>query len=135
MAPLPAKRDQEAADFHPAIYKITVGLVALFVVAACATFARRGDTGESLVMVTLLLFIAVMIPYLMRLTWKHQQRPQPTLKGSVSFRDCAAGSTEIWQSRVKGADAAIDALLPIAAVAIGILMFGIAFDIVGHSVG
>ena len=132
MAPLPVKRDEQAADFHPFIYKIAIGLVALFVVAAWAAFARRGDTGEDLAMVTFLLFVAVMIPYLMWLTWKHRQTPQPTLQGPVSFREWAKGSVDVWQSRVKGADAAINALLPIAAVAIGMVLLGIAFDIVRH---
>jgi len=135
MAPLPAKRPDPPADFHPFIYKIVIGLVALFVVAAWATFARRGETGESLGMVTLLLFVAVMIPYLMWLTWKHQQAPQATLQDWRSFREWAGSSTEVWQGRVKGSDAAINALLPIAAVAIGILLFGVAFDIVRHWVG
>lgn len=134
MAPLPVKRDEPAADFHPFIYKIAIGLVALFVVAAWATFARRGDTSENLVMVTFLLFVAVMIPLLLWLTWKHQQSPQATLQGSMRFRDWARGSTEIWQGRVKGADAAINALLPIAAVAIGMVLFGVAFDIVRATV-
>jgi hypothetical protein len=104
------------------------------VVAAWAAFARRGDTSENLVMVTFLLFVAVMIPLLLWLTWKHQQAPQATLQGSMRFRDWARGSTEIWQGRVKGADAAINALLPIAAVAIGMVLFGIAFDIVRATV-
>jgi hypothetical protein len=75
-----------------------------------------------------------MIPLLLWLTWKHQQAPQATLQGSMRFRDWARGSTEIWQGRVKGADAAINALLPIAAVAIGMVLFGIAFDIVRATV-
>jgi hypothetical protein len=132
MAPLPVKREPPPADFHPFIYKIAIALVALFVVAAWATFARQGDTGENLVMVTLLLFVAMMIPYLMWLTWKHGRTPQPTLDGPVSFRDWAKGSVEVWQSRVKGSDAAINALLPIASVAIGMVLLGIAFDIVRH---
>ena len=132
MAPLPVKRGEQSADFHPFIYKIAIGLVTLFVVAAWATFARRGDVSENLIMVTLLLFVAVAIPYVMWLTWKHQEAPGATLQGSTRFRDWARGTTDIWQGRVKGADAAINALLPIVAVAIEMVLFGIAFDIVRH---
>ncbi len=134
MAQVPERRDEQATDFHPFIYKIAIGLVALFVVAAWAAFDRRGETGENLVMVTFLLFVAVMIPYVLWLTWKHQQTPQPPLKGWRSFRDWAGGSVEVWQSRVKGTDAAINALLPIAAVAIGMVLLGVAFDIVRYMV-
>lgn len=134
MAPLPAKRDAPPADFHPFIYKIAVALVGLFVVAAWAAFDRRGETAANLVMVTLLLFVAVAIPFLMWLTWKHQLAPHATLHGSTRFRDWVHGSIEVWQGRVKGSDAAINTLLPIAAVSIGMLLFGVAFDIVRHSV-
>ncbi len=132
MAQVPMKRDEPGTDFHPFIYKIAIGLVALFVVAAWAAFDRQGDTGENLVMVTFLLFVAVMIPLLMWLTWKRRQTPQPTLQGPISFRDWAKGSVDVWQSHVKGSDAAINALLPIAAVAIGMVLLGVAFDIVRH---
>jgi hypothetical protein len=135
MAPLSVKRADPPADFHPFIYKIAIGLVVLFVVAAWATFDRRGETGENLVMVTLLLFVAVMIPLLLWLTWKHHRAPQATLQTWSSFRDWAHGSTEVWQSRVSGKDAAIDALLPIAAVVIGILLYGVALDIVRYVAG
>ena len=46
MAQVPERRDEQATDFHPFIYKIAIGLVALFVVAAWAAFDRRGETGE-----------------------------------------------------------------------------------------
>jgi hypothetical protein len=132
MAPLPAKQDEQPTDFHPFIYKIAIALVALFVVAAWAAFARQGDASENLVMVTFLLFVAVMIPYLMWLSWKHQRNPRATLGGAAGFREWAKGSVDVWQSRVKASEAAIDALLPIAAVAIGMVLLGIAFDIVRH---
>jgi len=136
MEQLPEKRgDKSTAEFHPLIYKVIAGLFALFAVAAWIAFARQGDTEENLIAVTLLFVVAAVIPYTMWLSFKHHQTPQPTLKGSRPFRDWANSTVEVWGSRVKGKDAAINALLPIAAVAVGMVLYGAAFDIVRHMVG
>ena len=135
MEQLPDKRDKSTAEFHPLIYKVAAGLFALFAVAAWATFFRTGETGENLVAVTFLFVVAGMIPYLLWLSWKHHQTPQPTLEGSQPFRDWTNATVEVWGSRVKGKDAAINALLPIASVAVGMVLYGVAFDIVRHMVG
>ncbi|WP_256476501.1 hypothetical protein [Bradyrhizobium sp. 186] len=39
------------------------------------------------------------------------------------------GSTEVWQSKLKSSDAAIDMLLPLAAVALGLVALGITFNL------
>ena len=50
------------------------------------------------------------------------------------LRDWAAGDFETWTGKSKGANAAIEALLPIAAVAIGLTVMGIIFEVVSHHV-
>ena len=42
------------------------------------------------------------------------------LPEAVSFRDWRSGDFAVWGSRVHGTDAAIDMLLPLAAVAFGL---------------
>ena len=49
----------------------------------------------------------------------------PTTK--IGFRDWASGQFETWQERVKGANAAVEILLPVAAAAVGMTAFAIVF--------
>jgi hypothetical protein len=52
-----------------------------------------------------------------------QQRQLP-------FRDWRSGEFAVWQARLRGLHAAIDILLPLAAVAFGLTAIGIVFAIV-----
>src|SRR5262249_25903553 len=47
-----------------------------------------------------------------------------------SFRDWRRGDFSVWRSRVRGSEAAIEILLPLAAVALGMLAFAIVAAIV-----
>ena len=49
-------------------------------------------------------------------------------KNRGSFREWAAGEFDTWQDRVQGANAAVEILLPIAALAIGMTAFAIVFN-------
>jgi hypothetical protein len=46
------------------------------------------------------------------------------------LRDWASGELEISQDRRKAADAAIEVILPIAAVALGFMAMGIVFEVI-----
>jgi hypothetical protein len=50
----------------------------------------------------------------------------------ISFRDWRAGNFAVWGGRVSGTNAAIDMLLPLAAVALGLTAIGIVFLIRSH---
>lgn len=114
---------------HPLVYKAAIGLVALFVVAAWAAFDRQSDIELPLAMLSVLLFVAVLLPYLLWRVWRAGQARPPTLKTNKGFRKWMKGSTEVWQSKLKSSDAAIDMLLPLAAVALGLVALGIAFNL------
>ena len=49
-----------------------------------------------------------------------------------SLRDWAAADFETWQDRLSGAQAALHVLLPVAAAAVRMTAFGIAFRIAEH---
>jgi hypothetical protein len=51
--------------------------------------------------------------------------------GRPSLRDWLHGEFDIWQTHIKGTDAAIAILLPLAAVSIGMTIFAILRHIVG----
>ena len=52
-----------------------------------------------------------------------RQRPP----GKTSFHDWRTGDFAVWGSKLHGTDAAIDMLLPLAAVAFGLTAIGIVF--------
>ncbi len=58
------------------------------------------------------------------LWWKNRRR-DVNQEEQESLRAWAAGDLDTWQDRVKGRNAAIEMLLPIAAVAFGMTAFGI----------
>lgn len=126
-------RTEPSADtpsgLHPLVYKAAIGLVALFVLAAWVLFDRQDDVELPLAIVALFMLVAVLLPYLLWRTWRSNQRRPPSLTSNSGFRKWADGSIEVWQSRLKGSDAAIDILLPLAAVALGLLALGIAFNL------
>ncbi len=96
-------------------------------------FDRQNDTDLPLAIVNLFLLMAVMLPYLLWRTWRSHQRLPPSLTTNSGFRKWANESVEVWQSRLKGSDAAIDMLLPLASVAFGLLPLGIVFNVSGRS--
>ncbi len=117
------------SGIHPLVYKAAIGLVVLFVVAAWAAFDRQSDIELPLAMLSVLLFVAVLLPYLLWRIWRAGQARPPTLKTNKGLRKWMKGSTEVWQSKLKSSDAAIDMLLPLAAVALGLVALGIAFNL------
>jgi hypothetical protein len=116
---------------HPRVYAGAIGLVAWFALAAWILFDRQDDIGLPLMMVSVLLFIAVLIPLALAYVWRrhHASEPHPE---TISFRDWRSGDFAVWGSRLRGTDAAIDLLLPLAAVAFGLTAIGIVFLICSY---
>jgi hypothetical protein len=73
--------------------------------------------------------MAVGLPWLLSLIWRKYRMPgeQPR---RLAFRDWRSGDFAVWQARLRGLHAAIDILLPLAAVAFGLTAIGIVFAIV-----
>src|SRR5258708_36610470 len=120
-------------QFHPRVYGAAVGLVAWFAVAAWILFDRQSDIGLPLAMVSVLLLVAVLLPWALSLIWKKYQLPYQRHPDKTSFHDWSAGDFAVWGSKLRGTDAAIDMLLPLAAVAFGLTALGIIFLIAASS--
>jgi hypothetical protein len=112
-------------DLHPAIYMALVGLT-LWLGLAIWGFGYDGQTDYLLAIVSGFLFIAVAIPSTLALM-VHRQKNSDERKssGEASFREWMAGNFDTWQDRVKGRNAAVEVLLPMAAIAIGMTAFAI----------
>jgi hypothetical protein len=114
-------------QLHPRVYGAAVGLVAWFALAAWILFDRQNDIGLPLAMVSVLLLVAVLLPWSLSLVWKRHQKPYQRHPDKVSFRDWRIGDFAVWGSKLHGTHAAIDMLLSLAAVALGLTGIGIVF--------
>jgi hypothetical protein len=118
---------------HPMVYVVAIGLVLGFIVAAWMFFdhrlvyERENDSSLPLGMVSYLLLIAVGLPLIMWRVWRKYGQGAAPRDQTMSFRRWADDEFEVSGSRLKGRDAAINALLPIAAVAFGLLAIGVVF--------
>ncbi len=118
-------------QLHPNIYRTAIALVAWFVASAWLLFDRGGYTGLSLTFVTVLLFVAVLLPWVLSRAWR---KFQPRHLEEPSFRDWRSGDLMVWGARLRNTHAAIDVLLPLMAVAFGLTAIGIVFVVVRASV-
>jgi hypothetical protein len=119
------RHDRPVSDhLHPLVYKAVVGL-ALWLVLSVWSFAGGGYTDFLLAVVSGFVFIAVAIPHALWRVWRKNQGSDAAGENGESFRDWASGEFDTWQGRLRGANAAVEILLPIAAVAFGMTAFGI----------
>jgi hypothetical protein len=103
-----------------------------YVLSAWDLFGE-GDTGLLLAVVSGFFVMATAIPCALWLIWRKHRRSGAEGDESISLRDWASGSFEIWQDRLKGANAIVEILLPIAAVALGMTALGIVFHFTAAS--
>ena len=122
--PDPAPDRSSSDQLHPWVYRTFVGLAALLVVSVWGFFAEPGS-GFALVVVSLFFVVAVAIPALLWQIWRRHRLPAPQDDAPESFAHWAARDFALPDDRVSGRDAALEALLPIAAVALGMAAFAI----------
>jgi len=108
---------------HPLVFKLILALTALLVIASWA-FVGTGYGAFSLVVVSAFAAITVGLTLALYRIWSHRPHGR-----APRFSDWAHGDMELWQGRVKASDATIIALLPIAAVAFGMVLFAIALQL------
>ena len=120
---------------HPTVYT-TMALLALWLVLSVWGFAGEGYTDWLLVVVSGFIFIVVALQFVLsRVGRGGAPAGQSKIVENGAFREWISGEFETWQDRVKGRNAAIEVLLPIAAVAFGMTAFALIFLLVMHSVG
>src|SRR3954462_8210186 len=112
---------------HPRVYQAAIGLVVWYVLSAWLLFDRKDDIGLPLAMVSVLLLVAVLLPLALVLVWKRHPLPDQQRPHQLSFHDWSVGDFAVWGARLHGSHAAIDVLLPLAAVAFGLTALGIVF--------
>ena len=117
----------QLSHLHPFLYWTIIGLVVWFAISAWTFFGAEGYMDLLLVVVTGFLFMTIAI---LSAIWLVSRKYQPTAVAwdeSISFRDWASGEFETCQGRRKATEAAVEIVVPIAAVAFGLMAIGIVF--------
>jgi hypothetical protein len=116
---------------HPRIYAIAVGLVAWFALSAWIlfdhSFGQRSEVSLSLTMMSVLFLVAVLLPWTLSRVWTRYRMRDEGQPSDGALREWGLRDFSVWGAKIKGSHAAIDVLLPLAAVAFGLTAIGIAF--------
>jgi hypothetical protein len=114
---------------HPRVYAVVVGL-AVWLVLSVWSFAGAGVTDYLLFIVSGFIFIAVALPLILSRVGLTDQAAKAD--DQSSFRNWVARDFDTWTGRLTGVQAAVQILLPIAAVSFGMTAFGMALHIAEH---
>ena len=112
---------------HPLVYKTMIGLTIWLVLSIWALFGGGAYVGLTFAMVTLFFAVIVAIPLLLWLAWRHNADPHDTGSPSETFRDWTSHEFITWTGGLSGREAAMQILLPLAAVSIGMTVFGLVY--------
>lgn len=119
----------KTARIHSRVYEAIVGLSALYLIAAWFAFSGPGRTEYLLVVVTG--FVAFCIGLVEASRRVGEDRPETRTRRRDDFRRWMRSRVDVADKPIRGYDAAIEILLPLAAVAFGMLAFGILTLILG----
>jgi len=131
---LPVPQSQEVASeniakrLHPAIY-LTIVCLALVFIASAGTFAADNDSYYVIAIACGFIVAAVGLPYQLLRVRRHGHDPRDSSLSHRTLWGWLNADLDIWQERIRGKDAAAAILLPIAAVAIGLLCLTIVMHI------
>jgi len=112
---------------HPLVYRSMIALTAWLVLSIWVFFDRGAYVGLTLVMITVFFVIAVGIPLLIWKTWQHNAPADETRETDESYAAWASQSFATWTGQLSGSEAAMQILLPLAAVSIGMFVFGLVY--------
>jgi hypothetical protein len=118
-----------SGSLHPLVNIAIIGLVLMFVADVWMFFDCGPYEAWLDVVVTGLFVIAIAIPALVWLTWR-RNADDARDDSHLSFRDWAVSDFDTLTGPVKGANATAEVLLPIAAVAVGMTVLGLVFQII-----
>lgn len=109
-------------------FRAILGLALVFIAGAWTFLSGSGYIGLVAGVVTFFTVLVLAVPYdLWRIKAEHDGRNARLAGGS--FKEWLNSDVEIWDDCLSGRDAVITALLPIAAVAVGAVLFALAFQI------
>lgn len=126
-AHLPVRHNRPIDELHPLIYRAIIGLTIWLVLSVWVLFSRGEYEGLTLSVITLFFVILISIPVLLWLTWRRNINPNERHGYVAPFGEWVSHPFVTWTGGISGGEAATQILLPIAAVAFGMTVFGLAF--------
>lgn len=124
---LPADHNQPVNNaLHPLVYKTLVGLIVWLVLSIWLLFDGSHYIELIVAMITVFFVIATGIPVLIWMTWRRRVA-HPDHPPADTFRLWATQQFRAWSGDLPGGAAAAQVLLPIAAVSIGMTVFGLVY--------
>jgi hypothetical protein len=117
-------------QLHPWVYTAIAGLALCYVIAVWFGFAGSEYTDYLLTIASFFVLGAMVLPFVAWRVWR-ANRGSSGARGEQSFRQWAHGEFDIGQGHVSGAAATVEVLLPIAAVAFGMLAFAVVARLAG----
>jgi hypothetical protein len=123
------RRDRPTSNgLHPYVYA-AVAALALWFVLSVWSFASDGYTDWLLAVVSGFILIFVALPFVLSRVSRDDADDGAPRR---SFRNWASCELDTWQYRLKCGNAAVEVLLPVAAIAFGMTAFGIILTLVSH---
>ena len=116
---------------HPLVYAALVGFALWFAIAAWG-FATDFYSAYLITVVTGFIVVAVMLPLVLSRVGRDDPPSDAGHERDKTWRSWAAGDLETWQDHCKGANAAVEILLPLAVAALGMTAFGIVLHFTPH---
>ena len=120
------------SDLHPLVYAAVIGLSLWFVVWVWSFFGA-GVTGYLLFIVSGFIGVVIALWLILSSVRRPTEIANNNTNQPPSFHDWVRGDFATEHGPLSSADAAIIVLLPIVAAAIGMMVFGIEFQIVEHT--
>jgi hypothetical protein len=120
----PIRHNRGRSDaLHPRIYQIAAALALWLVLSVWFLFSTGSYTSLVLAVVSGFMLVAVGLPFILSRVGDGLDREDHR----TSLRDWSVAEFSAWGTQLTGAEAAVQVLLPIAAVSIGMTLIGLAF--------
>ena len=130
---IPQEDRSQQDRLHPLVYKAIIALVVWLVLSIWILFGRDGYTDLAFAMITFFFVILTGIPLVIWHEWRRYAGQAE--RRSELFRDWASRQISTRTERISGKDAAIQILVPLAAVTFGMTLVGLIFDFVAIYTG
>ena len=111
---------------HPLVYGAIIGLTLWLVLSIWLLFDSGAYVGLILTMIAAFFVIMVGIPTLIWLSWRHNTEPEARGRAE-NYRSWTMHQFSTCTENLRGSAAAVQILLPLAAVSFGMTVFGLVY--------